>query len=110
MDEIRRFAESVCGKDIKLIQSSPFFLEILPPQNSKGKSLERLCKILGIPVENTVAAGDYENDSEMLLTAGIGAAVENAQEGLKAIADIILPTCEENAIAHLIEFLEEMYD
>ncbi len=110
MEEIRKFAESVCGKEVKLIQSSPFFLEILPAQNSKGKSLERLCEMLEIPLENSVAAGDYENDSEMILTAGIGAAVENAQESLKEKADIILPSCEENAIAHLIEFLEEMYD
>lgn len=110
MDEIRKFTESVSGKEIKIIQSSPFFLEILPPKNSKGKSLERLCEIVGIPLENSVAAGDYENDSDMILTAGIGAAVENAQESLKEKADIILPSCGENAIAHLIEFLEEMYE
>ncbi|MBR3610302.1 MAG: Cof-type HAD-IIB family hydrolase [Oscillospiraceae bacterium] len=110
MDEVRKYAESVSGRDVKIIQSSPFFLEILPPQNSKGNSLRRLCEMIEIPLENSVAAGDYENDSEMLLTAGIGAAVENAQEGLKEVADIILPSCEENAIAHLIEFLEEMYE
>ena len=110
MDEIRKFAESVSGREIKIIQSSPFFLEILPPKNSKGKSLERLCEFVGIPLENSVAAGDYENDSDMILAAGIGAAVENAQENLKEKADIILPSCEENAIAHLIEFLEEMYE
>ncbi len=110
MAEIRKFAESVCGKEVKVIQSSPFFLEILPPQNSKGKSLERLCEIIGIPLENSVAVGDYENDSDMILTAGIGAAVENAQDGLKEKADLILPSCEENAIAHLVEFLEEMYE
>ncbi len=110
MAEIRKFAESVSGREIKIIQSSPFFLEILPPQNSKGNSLRRLCEMLDIPIENSVAAGDYENDSEMIETAGIGAAVENAQESLKAKADIILPSCEENAIAHLIEFLEEMYE
>ena len=110
MEEIRKFAEFVSGKEIKIIQSSPFFLEILPPKNSKGRSLERLCEIIGIPIENSVAAGDYENDSDMILAAGIGAAVENAQESLKEKADIILPVCEEDAIAHLIEFLEEMYE
>ena len=110
MDEIRKFTNSVFVKEVKIIQSSPFFLEILPPQNSKGKSLERLCEIVGIPLENSVAVGDYENDSDMILAAGIGAVVENAQEGLKEIADLILPSCEENAIAHLIEFLEEMYE
>ena len=110
MEEIRKFANSVFGKDVKVIQSSPFFLEILPPQNSKGKSLERLCEMVGIPLENSVAVGDYENDSDMIIAAGIGAAVENAQESLKEKADLILPCCEENAIAHLVEFLEEMYE
>lgn len=110
MDEIRIFAESVSGKDVRIVQSSPFFLEILPVDNSKGKSLERLCEMIGIPAENSVAVGDYENDSDMLLAAGIGAAVENAQDSLKQKADIILPSCEKNAIAHLIEFLEEMYE
>ena len=110
MEEIRKFANSVFGKDVKVIQSSPFFLEILPPQNSKGKSLERLCEMVGIPLENSVAVGDYENDSDMIIAAGIGAAVENAQESLKNKADLILPCCEENAIAHLVEFLEEMYE
>ena len=110
MAEVRKYTESVCGHDIKVIQSAAYFLEILPSCNSKGASLERLCEIIGIPKENSVAAGDYENDSEMILAAGIGAAVENAQESIKEIADIILPSCEENAIAHLIEFLEEMYE
>lgn len=110
MKEVRKFAESISGKDVKIIQSSPFFLEILPPENSKGRSLERLCEIIDISAENSVAVGDYENDSDMLAAAGIGAAVDNAQEGLKNIADIILPSCEENAIAHLVEFLEEMYE
>lgn len=110
MAEIRKFTESVAGRDVNIIQSSPFFLEILPLENSKGKALGRLCELIGIPKENSVAVGDYENDSEMILEAGIGAAVDNAQESLKEKADIILPSCEEDAIAALIEFLEEMYE
>lgn len=110
MPEIRKFVESSAGKEVRIVQSSPFFLEILPKDNSKGDALRRLCEMIDIPVENSVAVGDYENDSDMLLAAGIGAAVENAQESLKEKADLILPSCEENAIAHLIEFLEEMYE
>ena len=110
MDEIRKYSESITGKDVKLIQSSPFFLEILPPQNSKGESLKRLCEMIGIPIENSVAVGDFENDAEIILAAGIGAAVDNAEQSLKDKANLILPACEENAIAHLIDFLEEMYE
>ena len=36
--------------------------------------------------------------------------VDNAAEEVKKAADIVLPRCEENAIMHLICFLEEMYD
>ncbi len=110
MAEVRKFAEEVSGNDVKIIQSSPFFLEILPPENSKGGALKRLCEMLDLPIENSVAVGDFENDSDMILAAGIGAAVDNAQDSLKAKADIILPSCEDDAIAHLIEFLEEMYE
>lgn len=110
MSEIRKFAEISAGKQVRIVQSSPFFLEILPKENSKGDALRRLCEMIGIPDENSVAVGDFENDSDMLMAAGIGAAVENAQESLKEKADLILPSCEENAIAHLIEFLEEMYE
>ena len=110
MNELRQYAESVCGGDVLLIQSSEFFLEMLPLENSKGKALEKLCEIAGIPLENSVAVGDFENDIEMIRTAGLGAAVDNAQDGVKKAADIVLPSCEENAIAHLIGFLEEMYE
>ncbi len=110
MKTVRDYLKSISGKDVRILQSSPFFLEILPPENSKGESLKRLCEMLDIPIENTVAVGDYENDSDMILAAGIGAAVDNAQNSLKAKADIILPSCEDDAIAHLIDFLEEMYE
>lgn len=110
MPEIRAFAEKNFSRDVNVIQSSPFFLEILPKGNSKGKALLRLCERLGIPAENSVAVGDYENDIEMITAAGIGAAVDNAADEVKEAADIVLPRCEENAIMHLICFLEEMYD
>lgn len=110
MPEVRSFAESTFSRDVNIIQSSPFFLEILPKGNSKGKALRRLCELLGIPAENSVAVGDYENDIEMIKSAGIGAAVDNATDEVKEAADIVLPRCEENAIMHLICFLEEMYD
>lgn len=110
MDEIREYAKSVCKDDVLLIQSSEFFLEVLPAQNSKGRALEKLCEMLNIPAENSVGVGDFENDIEMLRAAGIGAAVDNAQEKVKEAADVVLPACEENAIAHLISFLEEMYE
>lgn len=110
MPNIRRFAEEAFSDNVSVIQSSPFFLEIIPKENSKGKALHRLCELLNISAENSVAVGDYENDIDMISAAGIGAAVDNAQLSVKEAADIVLPRCEENAIMHLICFLEEMYE
>ncbi len=110
LDEVYEFARAVCGKDVSLTQSSEFFIEMLPKENSKGDSLKKLCEILDIPLENSVAVGDFENDIEMIRIAGVGAAVDNAKEKVKEVSDIILPSCDDNAIAHLISFLEEMYE
>lgn len=59
---------------------------------------------LGIPVENTVAAGDAANDLSMLRAAGIGVAMCNGTDEAKAAADAV--TCRDNnhdGIAEIIE-------
>ena len=75
------------------------------------RSIHRAYFDAGSNVVNTNTFGaNILKFSEDELDKIIGAAVENAQESLKEKADIILPACEDNAIAHLIEFLEEMYE
>ena len=44
---------------------------------------------MGIPVEEFLAAGDSENDLEMIEAAGIGVAVANARDAVKAAADYV---------------------
>ena len=109
MPQIREFAATLIAPGIKFLQSSPFFLEMIPEENSKGRALLRLAKMAGKPIENVAAVGDFENDIEMLQTAGIGCAVANAQPTVKAAADMQLVSCEEHAIAQLIEYFERQY-
>lgn len=109
MDRVRSFATEICGEDVQLLTSSPYYLEILPPENSKANALKELCRYMDFPMDHVVAVGDYENDKEMIQMAGIGAAVDNAQEEVKSAADLVLPSCEEDALYHLITFLEEIY-
>ena len=52
--------------------SSDHYLDILPAGTDKGEALSRLCGLLGIPLTDTVAAGDEENDLSMILAAGTG--------------------------------------
>lgn len=67
--------------------ANPYFVEFLAPDTSKGAGLKRLCELLGVALEQTVAFGDGENDKEFLQLAGLGIAMKNAQPLAKAAAD-----------------------
>lgn len=85
-------------------RSKKNYLEIVAPGVSKGTALRVLAEKLGIPIEETIAAGDSTNDREMIEAAGLGIAVANAREELKAVADVVLErTAEEGSIAEVAE-------
>lgn len=69
--------------------SSPYFLEIVAPGMSKGAALQALCARLGIPVEDSISAGDQENDISMIRAAGLGAAMANAIPAAKEAAGYV---------------------
>lgn len=84
--------------------SNKALLEFLPPNASKGNALIKLCEILGIPSENSIACGDEENDIPMIKAAGVGVAMKNGTDSARACADYITShTNNENAITEVIE-------
>ena len=78
-------------------------LEVLPANASKGAGVALVMKDLGITPENALAIGDGENDIEMLKTVGLGVAMGNAVPRLKAVADQIVASNNENGVAQAIE-------
>ena len=78
-------------------------LEIVPTGVNKAAGLARVAEILGIPREETIAIGDGENDISMLRWAGLGIAMANAPENVKAAADVIAPACDEDGAAWAME-------
>lgn len=74
---------------VEVFFSCKEYLEIVPKGVHKGHALVRLCQQLGIPVENSLAAGDEANDIPMLKAAGVGCAMQNAVPAAKEIADYI---------------------
>jgi hydroxymethylpyrimidine pyrophosphatase-like HAD family hydrolase len=67
-----------------------YFVEFLPSGVSKGDGLQRLCSELGVPLEETVAFGDGDNDKEFLECAGLGVAMKNAAPVAKLAADRVI--------------------
>lgn len=99
-------------KDIELFditQSGNNNLELVPKGVNKGKALEKLTELLGIPMDRVIAVGDNINDIELIKTARIGIAVENANTKLKQVADFITPCPCGSALAYIIENLDNFF-
>ncbi|NLL77668.1 MAG: HAD family phosphatase [Clostridiales bacterium] len=75
--------------ELSLLYSNDKYLEIFPASSGKETAVVKLCELLDIPIENTLAAGDASNDISMIRAAGIGIAMLNAKEEVKKAADII---------------------
>lgn len=78
-------------------------IEILPANTSKGTTLKPHIEKLGIKPENVMAIGDSTNDIEMLQLAGLGVAVGNANDKLKAVADVVVASSDEHGVAEAIK-------
>lgn len=76
---------------------------LLPEHVSKGHAVKKLCELLQIPLANTVAAGDQENDISMIEAAAVGAAMKNATDAVKASADYITENdCNHSGVAEIL--------
>lgn len=88
---------------ISVYRSEPYFLELVPLGIDKAHSLAVLLEKLGMTREEMVAMGDGYNDLSMIKYAGLGIAMGNAQELVKAVADYIAPSNDEDGVAIGIE-------
>ncbi len=90
-----------------LVISSSLYnnIEINAEGATKGNALLWLADYLKIPREATVAFGDGGNDISMLKAAGIGIAMGNGLEQVKAAADQVTGTNDEDGVAEAIERL-----
>lgn len=88
------------------VSSEPIYYEVLPKGISKGVVIPKLCDMMGISLDKTIAVGDNNNDVTMLETAKIGYAVANATPAAKAAADRITVSNEESVIAKIVDELD----
>jgi len=95
------------ASEFDFIRSAKILYEILPKGTNKGNVLPKLADHLGIDMARTIAIGDYNNDVNMLRTAGCGIAVANAVDEAKAAADRITVSNNDSAIAKVISELDE---
>ena len=69
----------------------------------KATATLELSRMIGVGTGGMVAAGDSYNDMPLLQLCGLGIAMGNAPDELKAIADYVAPPVEEDGLAVAIE-------
>ena len=86
-----------------VVRSSPHFLEFLHKEANKGIGVELLAKHLGVKREEVITLGDAGNDLHMIEYAGLGVAMENAFDEVKAAANYITDSNDNDGVAKVIE-------
>lgn len=99
--EMKKYWE---GK-LNIVRSEPYFLEVTEVGIDKASTITNMVKKLGKSVDNLICCGDGFNDLSMIQAAGIGVAMANAQERVRAAADYITKSNDEDGIADVVENL-----
>ena len=89
---------------IHVYHSKSTYLEIAPKTISKASALSLLLRELyDIPLSEVIAFGDNHNDIELLQSVGLGIAVANARDEVKAVAKEITGKSTDDGVALAID-------
>ena len=87
----------------------PNYIELVPRGCSKSSGIQKVLTELHLPREQSIAFGDSMNDYDMLQYVGVGVAMGNAEDAVKAIADRITAPYDQGGVAQILhEYLKEM--
>ncbi len=105
LPQVQKKIAGYLPETLQVVQTAPFYLEVIPKSIHKGQGIRDICNTLGIRTEEVIAFGDAENDIPMLLAAGMGIAMGNAAEAVKSAADYVTLTNNEDGIAAALQQL-----
>ncbi len=97
------------GERYETIFSNAVLLECTAKGATKGGMVLRLASLLGIRRENVYCVGDNENDIPMLAVSAIPFAPGDCAQTVKEFGAVLLPPCDDHAIARLVEILDGRY-
>lgn len=99
-EEVRKYLES--NPAVTTVSGGYNNLEFTRADVNKGVGLQKMAQLLDIPVAQTMAVGDTENDLAIIRAAGFGVAMGNATAAVKSAADYITTSNDEDGVAAAI--------
>lgn len=100
INDIRQHIEA--WQALEISNSSIYNLEINPLGVSKASALEALCRHLSIDLKDVIAVGDSLNDIKAIQAVGLGVAMANAQDEVKAAANAVTFSNNDHGVAEVI--------
>lgn len=104
-DELTEAARQAAGGFVTVALAGEGIVELLPLGLSKATGLSLAARRLKLKSTDTIAFGDMPNDVPMFAWSARGVAMANAHEELKAVADEVTLSNEEDGIAVVLEGL-----
>lgn len=105
--EITTYIRSLKDRGLEVVEfGKGEYFEFSMPNITKGKAILELCQLLNIPIENTIAFGDGDNDIEMFQTVGYSVCMGNGTDAAKKVAHSITETCAEDGIVKELKRLK----
>jgi len=83
--------------------SATHLLEVFNPRVNKGNTTLDVCRRRGVPPERIAAIGDGLNDVELIRDVGLGIAMGNADERVRAVADRVTTDNVSDGVAGAID-------
>lgn len=80
----------------------PDFADCVANGTDKATGIDAVIRHYGIDLADTMAFGDGGNDISMIRHAGTGVAMGNASEMVKASADIVTSSVDDNGVAEIL--------
>jgi Cof subfamily protein (haloacid dehalogenase superfamily) len=104
-DELADVARRTTDGLVSVTMAGEGVVELLPLGLSKATGLSLAARRLGLRAEDSIAFGDMPNDVPMFSWAAHGVAMANAHRELKAVADEVTASNDEDGIAVVLERL-----
>jgi len=86
-----------------VLRSQAYYCDVTPPGIDKGRLVDLLAQRLGAPREEIAVLGDMGNDVQMFGRAGFAIAMGNATPEVKAMAEVVTLSNDEDGFAAAID-------
>jgi Cof subfamily protein (haloacid dehalogenase superfamily) len=101
--QVEAEAKNAAGNRATVARSQAYFLDVTAVKANKGDGIAALARAYDVPLREVAVIGDMPNDLPMFARAGLSIAMGQAPEAVKAAADAVTASNEEDGVAAAID-------